>query len=156
MVNSGKTARTAAAGRAPQSRNRRPSCPLPGLEQEHWGKQQLPASRQAAGKARAATGGTYLCASQTDGGVGGASLELRSRVKESLQERGRAAGRNLHRGCAGGVEEVCLHPRQRGWAAGAWWRGVLRDNKKTALRVREGRGDVGGETQGWEGGGGAG
>lgn len=37
------------------------------------------------------------------------------------------------------MEEVCLHPRQRGWAAGAGRRGVFRGYKKTALRVREGR-----------------
>lgn len=38
---------------------------------------------------------------------------------------------------------MCLHPRQRGWAAGAWRTGVLRGNKKTALRVREGRSGAG-------------
>lgn len=58
----------------------------------------------------------------------------------------------------GGVEEVCLHPRQRGWAAGARRRGVFRGYKKTALRVREGRaawgvgGDIGLGEMGAEGG----
>lgn len=38
------------------------------------------------------------------------------------------------------MEEVCLHPRQRGWAAGAWRRGVLRGNKKTRAESARGAG----------------
>lgn len=52
------------------------------------------------------------------------------------------------------MEEVCLHPRQGGWAAGARRRGVLGGsggNKKTALRVRK-AGEGG--RWGWEDGGG--
>lgn len=95
-------ARTASAGRAPQDRNRHPSCPPPGPEQGQWSKRatSLPVGRRA-GKARAAAGRTYLCARQPGWAptLMRACLELCSPEEEPpLKKRGRVAGRHPHPG----------------------------------------------------------